>query len=198
MQRKCELNLLVGINGSGKTTFITNDILKVRNKNLIITPDPAEWKNFPTIKTAQEIRTFTGTARIIHESIETLETITQNYSGGNLILDDCMEYLTENTPHVMRYIYIRRRQFGIDCYMVSHGLKQLPPKAFSYASWLILFHSVENFTGRKNELLPKTFERIIEAQTNIAQIVESGKDPYHKEIILLDKHIRGTYVAQNN
>ena len=97
----------------------------------------------------------------------------------------------------MKHFYIRRRQFGIDVYMVSHGLRQLPPKAFSYASWLVLFNSVENFASRKNEVLPETFEKIIAAQKKVHSIVLSGKDPYYKEIILFDAQIRGTYVQQN-
>ena len=75
MIRKTELNLIVGINGSGKTTFIENDIIKVRKKNLIVTPDPMEWKQYPTISTANDIYTLNGTARIIYEDLSTLEMI---------------------------------------------------------------------------------------------------------------------------
>jgi len=107
-----------------------------------------------------------------------------------------MDYLTEVTPAVMKFFYIRRRQFGIDVYMVGHGLRQLPPKCFSYASWLILFDSSENFIERKKELLKDTFDKILKAQARISKKVEAG-NPYYYEIILLDTQIRGSYVAQN-
>ncbi|MDX9696477.1 MAG: hypothetical protein RBT49_11865 [Bacteroidales bacterium] len=194
MLRKCELVLVVGINGTGKTSFIRNEIVS-KQKSLIVTPDPAEWKELQTITTANEIRNLQGAARIVYDSTETLELIKENYSGGALILDDAMAYLNEQTPNILQYLYIRRRQFGIDLYIVGHGLRQLPPKCFTFGSWLILFNSVENFQARKNELIPDIYNKVIEAQERISKKVSAG-EPYYKEIILLDQQIRGTYVAQ--
>ena len=64
MQRKTELTILIGINGSGKTTFLRNEIVAKSNKCLIVTPYMDEWKDIPIISYNQ-IRTFSGTARII-------------------------------------------------------------------------------------------------------------------------------------
>lgn len=195
MERKTELNMVVGANGTGKTTFIEKEILKIRTKNLIVTPDYAEWKGLPEISTADEIRTLQGSARIIYQDTETLNVIKENYSGGALILDDAMAYLNEQTPKMMQYLYIRRRQFGIDLYIVAHGLRQIPPKCFTFASWLILFNSIENFSGRKQELIPELYNKVVETQTRISKKVQSG-NPYYYEILLMDQQIRGSYVQQ--
>jgi hypothetical protein len=112
-----------------------------------------------------------------------------NFYGGNLILDDAMAYLTNQTPEIMRYLYIRRRQFGIDLYIVAHGLRQLPPQVFTFASFLILFNSTENFSYRKRDLQPELFEKITTAQNRITQKVEAG-NPYYYEFILLDPQIK--------
>ncbi|MDL2309033.1 ATP-binding protein [Bacteroidales bacterium OttesenSCG-928-C03] len=191
--RKTELNLVVGINGTGKTTFIRDEIIPSFKKCLVVTPDSAEWKHLPIIAPDQ-IRTFSGHGRIIYEGKETLRHIKQNYFGGALILDDAMAYLDEQTPDVLQYIYIRRRQYGIDLYIVAHGLRQLPPKCFTFGSYLILFNTTENFTQRKKELLPAIYNKIIAAQESIEKEVLKGK-PYHKEFILLDQQIRGAYEA---
>lgn len=194
MQRKTELNLVVGANGTGKTTFLQKEVLKIRTKNLIITPDPAEWKQYNTITTPDEIRNLQGTARIIYEDSSTLQIIKENFFGGALILDDAMAYLNEQTPGMMQYLYIRRRQFGIDLYIVAHGLRQLPPKCFTFVSWLILFNSVENFSARKQELISELYNKVVEAQTRISKKVQAG-NPYYYEILLMDQQIRGSYVA---
>lgn len=191
--RKAELNLVVGINGTGKTTWLEKNIVNNGKKCLIITPDPMEWKQIPEIR-YEDIRTLNGVGKIIYSDSKTLEKIKSNYSGGALILDDAMSYLDEQTPSVLQFLYIRRRQRGVDIYIVAHGLRQIPPKAFTFASWLILFNSVENFQMRKKELLPDTFEKIIKAQTEISKKVVQGF-PYHYKIILLDQQIKGSYVA---
>ena len=188
MKRKTELTLIVGVNGTGKTTFIANKVLSIGKKGLVVTPDGAEWRQLPLID-KEHLRTFQGAARIIYEGPETLEAIKNNYSGGALILDDAMAYLNEQTPATLQYIYIRRRQFGIDAYIVAHGLRQIPPKCFTFASYLILFNTVENFTTRKKELHPDLYNRIILAQDRIKNKVKAG-EPFYHEIILIDEQIR--------
>lgn len=194
MRRKAELNLIVGINGTGKTTFLEKEIVQKSSKALIVTPDNAEWRNVPEIQ-RDEFLDFTGARRIIYEGPETIKMIKEFYHGGVLILDDAMAYLNEQTPDVLQYLYIRRRQFGIDLYIVAHGLRQLPPKVFTFSSWLILFNSIENFTSRKKDLLPDTYNRIVSSQEHIRKKVLNG-DPYYYEIILLDAQIQATHEQQ--
>lgn len=191
-KRKVNLNLVVGINGTGKTTWLENEVVKKADRCLIITPDKSEWKHIPIIS-AKDVRTFKGVGKLIYES-DTLKLVENSYSGGALILDDAMSYLDEVTPDSMQYLYIRRRQKGVDIYIVAHGLKQLPPKAFTFASWLILFNSVENFSTRKNLLHPDNYNKIINAQNEIMKKVSAGF-PYYYKIILLDHQILGSYVA---
>lgn len=186
--RKTQLNLIVGINGTGKTTFIKEKVVPTRTKNLILTPDEAEWTWLPIVSTPAEIFNLQGSARMIYTGNSDLLTIQRNFYGGNLILDDAMAYLDQQTPATMQYIYIRRRQLGIDCYIVAHGLRQLPPKVFTFGSFLILFASTENFSVRKKDLQPKLFNRIIAEQERLNTLAEKG-NPYNHTIIKLDPSI---------
>lgn len=194
MPRKTQLNLVVGINGTGKTTYIKDNIVGTK-KALIVTPDLCEWRQLPEVRTAEEIRFLQTPARMIYTGPETLETIKQSFFGGLLVLDDAMAYLTEQTPDTMQYLYIRRRQFGIDIFIVAHGLRQLPPKCFTFGSFLILFATTENFSTRKRELQPELYEKIIKAQNEINRECENG-NPYCNKIILLDPQIKATYEQQ--
>ena len=186
--RKTQLNLVVGINGTGKTTFLREKIVR-QHKALILTPDPMEWRHLPEVRTATEIRMMQGPARVIYQGPETLETIKGSFFGGILVLDDAMAYLTEQTPSTMQYLYIRRRQYGIDIYIVAHGLRQLPPKCFTFGSFLFLFATTENFSTRKRELQPELFQRIVDTQQHVNRQCEKG-DPYCYKIILLDPSIK--------
>ena len=191
MKRKTELNLVVGVNGTGKTTFLEKEVLSKYKKALVLTPDNSEWKTLPVVR-ADELKFFNGIGKMIYTGPEILTTISRRFYGGALILDDALAYLNEQTPATMQYIYIRRRQFGIDIYLVAHGLRQIPPKAFSFASWLILFNTVENFSSRKKEIIPSLYDSIIESQQRIRNRVLNG-EPYYKEYILIDSQIKSLY-----
>ncbi len=187
-RRKTQLNLVVGINGTGKTTWLRRQVVERGRKTLVLTPDTAEWRQLPTVRSGEEVRQMAGAARIIYDGPHTLELIRDSYYGGALVLDDAMAYLTEQTPQVMQYLYIRRRQYGIDLYIVAHGLRQLPPKCFTFGSFLILFATTENFSSRKRDLDGEIFDRIVAAQRTLNAQCAKG-DPYGYKIIKLDPTI---------
>lgn len=192
-KRKTELSLIAGINGSGKSTFLAKEIIPKYTKALVITPDPAEWKHVPTIS-KNDIRTLNGVGKLIYYGEETFEDIKKNYFGGVLILDDAKAYIGAQTGDTMRYLYIRRRQFGIDLYIAAHSIKDFPPKCFDYASWMILFYTNTGFKSRKNEMGDELYNRLVLLQENIKNEVVKG-NPYYYQIILLDQQIKGMYEA---
>ena len=191
-RRKTELNLLIGVNSSGKTTFLRN-ILPNYKRAIIITSNTSEWKDFPILKQS-DIKTFSGNGRVIcphHKFKEIFPLIIKDYSGGLLALDDCKDYLPESnhTTAALSYFYNHRRHFGVDCFMIAHDLDDIPPRAFNHVSWLILFSTNNKFTSRKNVLV---FKKIEAAQLRIEKENENG-NPFYHEIILIDKQIRGLY-----
>lgn len=186
-KRKTHLDLVVGINGTGKTTFLRQNVVERSRKALVVTPDEAEWRFLPTVSTAAEIYNMQGAARLVCDgSEEQLLMVTRSFYGGSLIFDDAMAYLQfGSTSPVMRYVYIRRRQFGVDIYLVAHGLRQVPVQAFTFGSHLILFATTENFTARKRELDPDTYARIERAQQQLRSRCAKG-DRYAYLILTLD------------
>lgn len=184
-RRKTQMNLVVGINGTGKTTFLRQNVVDGAAKALVITPDDMEWRHLPTVTTASEVYNLRTPARMVYEGPETLATAVRNFYNGALVLDDAMAYMRFQTPDTMRGLYIRRRQRGVDVYIVAHGLRQMPVQCFTFGSYLILFATTENFSSRKKELDDEIYARILEAQRRINAAARAGK-PYSNTIIKLD------------
>lgn len=190
-KRKTFLDLVVGINGTGKTTFLRQNVVEKSRKALVVTPDEAEWRFLPTVSTAQEVYNLQGAARLVCDgSEEQLMMITRSFFGGALVFDDAMAYLQfGSTSPVMRYVYIRRRQYGVDIYLVAHGLRQVPVQAFTFGSHLILFATTENFSTRKRELDPDTYTAIERAQRQLRDKCSHG-NPYAYTILTLDPTLK--------
>jgi len=183
--RKCFLTLVVGSNGTGKTTFLENNIIK--GKSLIVTPDEIEYPNVRLIKNDSNLSkniyemSNTDIAKVIYE--ENLEKILRNFSNGTLVLDDCKTYLTSQTPATMRELYIRRRQRMVDVYFVAHSLRQIPPSAFDFANKLVYFKTMENLKNRKDLIDPFIFQRIEKTKAEL----DKSPDPHIYKILVLLK-----------
>lgn len=192
-QRKTEFNLVVGINGTGKTTWLNDNVVGKFSKSLVVTAHDGEWSSLPIVQSAKEIYNVSGSARVIYEGRETLENLLY-FHGGALVLDDARMFMGSKTMDMVRRIYISRRQRGVDVFMSAHGLRQIPVEVFTFASWLFLFNTTENFSDRKRELLPEKYNEIVKAQAEVRKKILSG-NPYYYKRILLDDQIKATYEA---
>ena len=185
-QRKAMLHLLIGVNGAGKTTFVKNLIKKYFTKALIVTPDEAEWTDILEIK-INEIKKMTGVKRLIYDD-GIMEHIKNNFYGGLLLLDDARCYIDAFTPNDLRYIYIRRRQFGIDIAVSVHGFDEVPPKLFTYATFLHLFIANTPAILRKKYIRPDLFLKIQKAENEVLQETKKG-NAHPVRTILIDSQL---------
>ena len=180
-------SILVGINGTGKTTFIKNLLEKTvtaKNRALIVTPDPAEWRMLDEVS-GQRIATFKGIKKIIYHQ-NCMAEIQRYYSNGMLVFDDARVYIHAQSNDFMQWLQIRRRQAGIDLFCNFHGLTQVPPVFFTFATNLVLFYTKDNIKRRSEYIDEQDFDDIQAAKERIAKRVAAG-DPYAYEIITLDK-----------
>lgn len=188
-RRKTELTLVCGINGTGKSTWLKKNIVEKGGRVIVCTPDYSEWTDLPVTR-LDPLSKIDTPHRVIYESPRTIDTLCRTFHGGTIILDDAMAYLTFQTPEALQWIYVRHRQAGVDIYIVGHGLRQFPPRVFTFAQWLVLFNSVENFSARRKDVREDIYNKVIEAQKRIAGKVAAG-EPFYHEIILFDDQIRG-------
>ncbi len=182
-------SILCGINGTGKTTLlkkILDSMIENGNRVLVVTPDPIEWNVADPIRTWNELETFSGIRRLVY-SPEVMDHIQQSYSNGVLVLDDCRVYIRAQSNDFMQWLQIRRRQAGIDLFSVFHGLTQVPPVYFTFATNLILFYTKDNIKRRGDYVDDSDFALIQDAKKRIEKQISSN--PYYYEIIKLDKRL---------
>ena len=197
MQRETKQTIVLGYNGTGKSTLVRKIITAYTShkqtlapekgrKALIITPDASEWNDMPETSLLRPSDfEFEGVRRYIwtfirKDDLAAMERLRKWYFDGMLIYDDCRSYLQANTNDWLKYLYIRRRQKMIDLMLVTHGFTDVPPQAFTNCSDLFLFKTVDNIDRRKNELI--NYDEILQQQAEVNRKAETNKH-YYKRII---------------
>lgn len=167
-KRAAKLTIILGTNGTGKTTILKR-IIKASNDSrvLIITPDYAEWTEYPENELkGKDDFLFTGVMRHIYDGSKfgTLQKLVY-LKKCTIVFDDCRAYLKSSTAEEIHKLIIRRRQRETDIFAVGHGFTEVPPKFFTFASDLFLFRTTDNIARRKDCL--KDFDRMKEAQERV-------------------------------
>lgn len=181
MERAAKCTLVLGFNGTGKTTFLRTMLermwLTARNRGeqfkvLIVTPDDTEWQAYPENPLlCPDDYVFDGIQRHIwteqygEEKHYSLNRIT-HFNNGIIVFDDCKVYFGDNLPQEIVNLFVRRRQRALDVFFVGHGFTTIPPKAFTYYSDAILFRTVDNIDRRKNCINNFDFFKRKQAEVN--------------------------------
>jgi MoxR-like ATPase len=166
MNRKANLLILLGYNGTGKTSFLRKLTGKAE-RSLIITPDYSEWNEVKEIS-VKEIAKFKGKARIIYRK-NILQELINRYNKGLLILDDYRGFGITSNSHeaeILRTLVIRRRQKMIDIAISGHGFTEIVPRfLFTFASHLALFKTIDNIDRIKGYV--QNFDFLVKKQEEI-------------------------------
>lgn len=180
--RAAKMTVLLGTNGTGKTTLLRHILESSGQRCLVITPDDVEWGDYPLtdLRTADDFK-FDGICRHIfnpHKECGTLQRIAY-FKQGIIVFDDCRAYLKSSTHDAIHELMIRRRQREVDIFAVGHGFNEVPPVFFTFSTEMILFRTTDNIVRRKNCL--KDYEAALQAQQRINS--QAKKEPHYFEII---------------
>lgn len=187
MNRSSELNVLVGFNGTGKSSliqkFIDIEIQKRKGRCLIVTPDPFEWRQYPEINPDNpDFASISSPHKIIYEP-GVIELIADKYDGffdGLLAFDDCRDYISTNIQKSLRTLVIRRRQRSHDIIAAGHGITEIPPVFITYANRYSIFYTQDNPDRRKEEL-GTAYEPFKQATIDVN--AKFTQDPHYFKII---------------
>ena len=183
--RQTKRIIIIGTNGTGKTTLVRQIVHNAAQKTLIITPHNNEWNetdpNGEPLYPVNELRhasdyNFTGIMRHIFDPDRTLKLIT-NFTRGLLVFVDCRAYLDARTDKDVHRILISSRQKMIDEIFVAHGFTEVPPKVFTFATEYFLFRTEDNISRRK--FYVKNYPLIEKMQNKVNQA--SVYNPHHYE-----------------
>lgn len=183
IERQSVFFIIVGLNGTGKTTLLHKYINQMpERKLLVIDPDGMEWREIHTIEKELVADMVKGKAKIIAPDKEQLETII-DFNNGTLVLDDCRYYLQSRMEEVVRRTLVRRRQNGVDVFAVAHGLSEIPAVFWTYATHLVLFKTNDSAVRLRNN---SDRERIKHLYAAKVRVNENKNYHYYEVINLLD------------
>lgn len=158
MERQAELAILIGTNGTGKSTAL-KALLKMNVRNLIIPSSRSDtaWQGVPELETyvtygpdpdnprreipiprIKELGSFTGN-RVLHVDgnarlFDAVCDPRTGYFNGGLILDDFRRYIyTKGTLRsTVDGLFINRRHRMLDIYMACHAFQDISADVFRF------------------------------------------------------------------
>lgn len=151
--RLCELIIIWGRNGTGKSTLAKQLMDGLPGRKLLVTKTgaPKIWHQVPVINAVnpehycfqQETRQIIARFRDDQPKPgknDTFIHVFDYYRDGILMLDDCMQYLEANTSNVpgLKDILIEYRHRMLDVFLIVHGPQQVPKKVWDHASGVIV------------------------------------------------------------
>ncbi len=166
--------IICGTNGVGKSTIVNKLIdstMKAapNKKALAVLYDDSEPIFFPYKDT--ELRDLhlinknivDTKFKIFFDDNKIYDSILKSYTNGVLVFDDAGMYVGMNDIKFKR-TFIRSRQNNLHVFFVCHGLSEIPPCVFTYATKMILFNTTD--TWKRNDVKipnPDKFDMLVNA-----------------------------------
>ena len=180
-KRQSTITLVVGKNGTGKSTLVYNMIKGMKQRALVVTLNgaPEIWQKYPIIdpRNKKEMASFKGIRQVWYARLEaeTLQHIFDNFRDGGLVFDDCRAYLDAN---INNDIYFRRllidfRHKMLDLFFVAHAPPDIPRGVwrFNYTIWI----GATDAAFDKNQLKTFSADRVIEIQRQVNQAYKKAE-----------------------
>lgn len=152
--------LVVGKNGSGKTTFIISQLKNVHNEIFVI--NPAREPLWDKVRCKQICPLTQQQFKATSEFLNTVKNAT-------LVFDDVRPFLAVHVAEFYR-ILAYRRQRGVVIWLAAYSLASLPSMLFQYIDALYLGKTNEPTNIRLPIILPDNFKKP-EKKGNFVKIV---------------------------
>ncbi|OJW76313.1 hypothetical protein [Spirosoma sp. 48-14] len=145
MQRLNNVDILIAVPGSGKTTFLLEKVVPAATANnmgvlwidLKDTKDTLKYPEMPLSKLKKWLSKGIYRLKII-DNKETLEQLTKYAYNCLIVFDDASGYFEGAIPLLLKQLLANRRHLNQDIVFVYHSLNFVPPKLYQMANTLTI------------------------------------------------------------
>lgn len=187
--RKPLLTMVLGTNGTGKSTLMREILEKCNEKKaLIVTNHAEEWRDIAEVDLSKkEDFIFTGIrkTKCYQQTKDDKGTLAKlrYFRKGLIVFDDARLYMKDaKTDNLIEDLLISYRQQELDIFVVAHGFTKVRPVFYSYVSNIILFRTLDSVQYRKMEL-GANYQLITDAQLEVNK--KSETNPHYYKLIKL-------------
>lgn len=199
MSRTAQFFLLIGTNGTGKTTQLKK-FIGVNGRNLIIAPNrfDSAWDNVeaiePEVTPLQHnkfsykypgLNDYQGQRKTVIEDANQFSALTHSVYGfrnGGLFLDDFKNYIPSRgtlPPDVIR-LFSDRRHKMIDIFAATHSWGNVNPDFMTYDPVIIQFRTTRPITKEVANKV-ENFDKLKQSFDRVNQ--KAKNNPYYFEIL---------------
>jgi len=171
--RDAQTTIVVGKNGTGKSTLILKVIKKMKRRAVVITYDgmPKIWRSTPIIDPSRrenwEWKSGIRQIRFAQHDDETYKYILKYGRDLIVLFDDCKEYIPNNIDGkiFLKRILSQFRHRMFDLFFIAHAPDDVPKRIWIYYSHVFIFATDVLFDKRRINI--GSAEKILKAQHRV-------------------------------
>jgi nucleoside-triphosphatase THEP1 len=184
--RDAQITIIIGRNGTGKSTFCEQIIKGIKERALVCTYNgaPKIWRPYKEvdITSAKKMNFKRGIRQVIAGRYEvsrnqndTFKYIYNNFRNGMVIFDDARGYIGSNVDNdkYFRHLLLDFRHRMLDIFFVVHTPSDVPPRVWGFTS--TVFVGATDSLVNKSQIKTDSADRVIAAQREVNKLYRKAK-----------------------
>lgn len=184
--RDAQITIIIGRNGTGKSTFCEQIITAIKGRALVCTYNgmPKIWRPYPEVDITKSKKmafkkgirqVIAGRYEVSRNQNDTFKHIYKHFRNGMVIFDDARGYIGSNIDNdrYFRQLLLDFRHRMLDLFFVVHTPSDVPPRVWGFAS--TVFVGATDALVNKSQIKTDSADRIIEAQKEVNQLYRQAK-----------------------
>ena len=185
--RDAQVTIIVGRNGTGKSTFCEKIVKSINQRTLAVTYNgmPKIWRPYKEvdIRKPKAMEFKKGIRQVVAARYEesakknkVFEHIYTNFRNGVIIWDDCRGYIDASVDRdrYFRQLILDFRHKMLDMIFVVHSPSDVPPRLWGFAS--TAFIGATDALVNRSQVKTHSAERIIEVQQRVNEAFREAKE----------------------